>query len=1319
MKKSTRILAVLLVVILAVTSLVFAVSAERIEYGAGGVSQYDGTKDGGGVDKGSGKNDNTISFGGTNLSNKIAASEYAAGKVYGISFDFMYDDANSATVSVRLRPGSGDGGNRPGYLNITATGSVSFAVPSKASDPHIMDSSVAGQTIGTMANGWNHFDIAVSQTHTKADDGTISYTVAISVWLNGVQIADKAPINMANAKINQHWLLYTCTYDAATETYTYAEPPQGGVRMQGYTSEAKTRFLWVKNHCAWTGEMSEATSVTPLTINVDGGTFAKVQTVVGKIEKTYGMVDVPNYFRPGDVVTLPTPTKANHEFKGWALKEGTPATVTLNESVLTIAAEHTGAVEVVAQWERTAYDVAYEMNGGAFASYEKLATIATTEATVKITETPTLQNHEFAGWFTNAELTGTAYQTNEDIPITAVDGVVTFYAGWTRTGGDVIFQANGATIAGETPSSFSVTTPGAITLPEATVSGGTFLGWYLTPDFSGEKLGATYEITQEMLDGGLVSVTFYAKTAVTFLGLNFDDGVTTGLTLGNKYVDPETLQNVSGGEPVNVYSTEGGVLSIAKNYGNPNGWTTDPTVNFDVSGKNGLESGVLVINFDVKRDAEKNVIKTGFRPRTGSTRPDIFFIHEDGRITVGEYTVGVLTTEFQTLSVVMTFVDDDIHVDAYLDNVLGCKDVVFADTGVTAANVQTFNIVFDRVSTGILIFDNFHFVDGEAIDADESTAASVTYQTFGGTVSEGAAVKYPYGTVTTIDATATREGYTFIGWFTDPECTVAFTGFTADAKEPTILYAGYEGIYAATYMINGTPTVVEKVCDITFPDTAEYWIDAAGTVYKPGDALTLTANTTFYAITVELLDGASIRLGDPTGLRFETEVDTAILDALVAGGYTYRVGTLVVPADKLGATAFNAAAMTEAGISFMELSSDFSTATDKSRYFATIAEVLGANYLRSFSAVSYIEFTKDGETIRVYDAFDAEKNTRSIYQVAVMAFVNPDASFTPDNIATIRGFIDRVVLLHKDGTLVEIPGYTPPYTVTFPGAETPTDYSATVDFGEDADVTNKPSTTNGDGYEIVADPTDPLNSVLHFTHTRTGNAAGANVGAQINTAANDVAVKTFSFDIYIPSRGEGEKLNKYSEFFTTTGNAVMYQIRVFDSAAFFMLNCYAVCGESFANNNLNATVTGFYLAATTSTSNTDVDHYKDHIFNLDTWYTVTLTCNFGEVKTCEIAVNDTVLGETDNFFADSNYKPTSAYSIRFYAQMRTRGSVYLDNFTYSEELELADGANINIAIDPASSVKAADIASVVIGDKLFTGGWVVADEKTATAIYKK
>ncbi len=251
--------------------------------------------------------------------------------------------------------------------------------------------------------------------------------------------------------------------------------------------------------------------------------------------------------------------------------------------------------------------------------------------------------------------------------------------------------------------------------------------------------------------------------------------------------------------------------------------------------------------------------------------------------------------------------------------------------------------------------------------------------------------------------------------------------------ELSIEAAKIDGKYNAYFYENGELVDVQANTEsITLPRGS--WISASGVIYDAENTLTLSENITLYAVQVELLDGASIRLAEPTGLRFETVLDPAMLAALTAGGYSYTVGTLIVPTDRLGEmTALGKEALDAKGIGYLDLATDLSEAPDKSRFFATLATVMRENYTRAFSAVSYVEIERGGEKQVFYTAYDAARNARSVYEVACAAYADPDLVSSTHR-ETVRSFIDRVVVLDAACALVNsVPGYSSPYTVSYDG----------------------------------------------------------------------------------------------------------------------------------------------------------------------------------------------------------------------------------------------------------------------------------------------
>ena len=194
-----------------------------------------------------------------------------------------------------------------------------------------------------------------------------------------------------------------------------------------------------------------------------------------------------------------------------------------------------------------------------------------------------------------------------------------------------------------------------------------------------------------------------------------------------------------------------------------------------------------------------------------------------------------------------------------------------------------------------------------------------------------------------------------------------------------------EGDYTLTVSNKGK-TVSGKPSGNSFAlgNESEYWL-VNGEVMAAGETVTLTADTTAYALAVSLLDGASVRAAAQSGLRFETVIDAGLYGALEE--LDYEVGTLIVPTDLLGSNAFTAEALDAAGVDYLELVSSTagvklaSDGDGNKTFYAAIVDILAQNYARAFSAISYIEL--DG--VRVYTDYSAAKNSRSVYGVAAAA----------------------------------------------------------------------------------------------------------------------------------------------------------------------------------------------------------------------------------------------------------------------------------------------------------------------------------------------
>src|SRR5690554_4367981 len=139
-----------------------------------------------------------------------------------------------------------------------------------------------------------------------------------------------------------------------------------------------------------------------ITFNVDGG------VAIGSQKKTAGQT----------LGNLPTPTKDDHEFKGWFLDaaktiEATPTTVV--DKDLTLYAKW----ELI-ETEPVIHTITFDVDGGVAINSQKRED----SETLGNLPTPTKDNHTFKGWFLDVN------KTTEATAATVVDKDLTFYAKW-------------------------------------------------------------------------------------------------------------------------------------------------------------------------------------------------------------------------------------------------------------------------------------------------------------------------------------------------------------------------------------------------------------------------------------------------------------------------------------------------------------------------------------------------------------------------------------------------------------------------------------------------------------------------------------------------------------------------------------------------------------------------------------------------------------------------------------------------------------------------------------------------------------------------
>ncbi len=222
---------------------------------------------------------------------------------------------------------------------------------------------------------------------------------------------------------------------------------------------------------------------------------------------------------------------------------------------------------------------------------------------------------------------------------------------------------------------------------------------------------------------------------------------------------------------------------------------------------------------------------------------------------------------------------------------------------------------------------------------------------------------------------------------------------------------------------------------------------ARGVTYKAGTTFKVLRDTdiTVEAIGFNTEEGASVRLITPTGIRFETHIDKADYDRLIAtyGEANVETGTYIVPRSLLGNMDFrsyfanNLPNIDETDYYVKVVNSGFANrataATDGYyKYYGSLVNIEPANYCTEFFGIGYITITDGDNVYTVFGGYELDSHTRSIYYVSSRAYTDYNNGTTEKNV--LESYIDGVVYITDDmviSNIVNADGYVSPYSVTY------------------------------------------------------------------------------------------------------------------------------------------------------------------------------------------------------------------------------------------------------------------------------------------------
>lgn len=190
---------------------------------------------------------------------------------------------------------------------------------------------------------------------------------------------------------------------------------------------------------------------------------------------------------------------------------------------------------------------------------------------------------------------------------------------------------------------------------------------------------------------------------------------------------------------------------------------------------------------------------------------------------------------------------------------------------------------------------------------------------------------------------------------------------------------------------------------------------------------------------LEMTDGASVKLSVPAGLRFTAKANAEEYDMLfkAAGRFNFYLGMIIAPLDVVNSLdEFTIDELQNYGYPTSGMLSNEISEKDSDGYYVyngTIWNILENNYNRKFAARAYAQITySDGTNLIIYSDYDNRDNARSVSSVAYAALTDVSAEYTAEQLTVLRMFVDGDVNINADGTPFYFAEgiYAPPYEIS-------------------------------------------------------------------------------------------------------------------------------------------------------------------------------------------------------------------------------------------------------------------------------------------------
>ena len=516
-----------------------------------------------------------------------------------------------------------------------------------------------------------------------------------------------------------------------------------------------------------------------------------------------GAIDFYDFYFAGDTITLPTtePTREGYSFKGWSVEvipaendadhlDADGADDAADETLLKAGDTYTitaGGVIFTAQWEKKTFTVKYYLPDETGAWVEKkMDTVDSVDYATYSLWTPNAEDgYEFSGW----------YQKPADIGVKAKVEKLYMAKEWKLYGKftpieyNIQYVYNDGKATSTNPTTYTVESD-TITLADATGAdwGKTFLEWH---DENGQKI-------TEIPTGstGNRVITAYWNWPVYLHYLDKDDNEIDSATLYVSELDPSACVLPTGEKTgydfdgwyefkkdIGTASHKLNALSIAKKWELYGRYTAKTDVSYTVKylreGDNKVLAPEKVVTdqtFDTEV-TEQAADVVGYTPDAPSKT---MILDEYNKVLTFSYSANTYDYTVRHIKQLPDGSYDEAN--AEVETLSGKFEALAA---VTAKDYGEHYPTNDADTKQNIKIEKGLTIDVK-YDLDEHT---LTFETNGGSAINPVTVRH--GNAVARPADPTKDKYTFIGWYADPEFTEEYDFATVLEADKTI-YAKFE-----------------------------------------------------------------------------------------------------------------------------------------------------------------------------------------------------------------------------------------------------------------------------------------------------------------------------------------------------------------------------------------------------------------------------------------------------------------------------------------------------------------------------------------------